>query len=402
MNLATRFLDALFRRPLAWLPLLLMLAPAGRAAPRSPAQACLPPYQPATAAELDAAIACVNAAGAGQHTISLAADITLAGPTAPLDNSSADQVTVQGNGRAIDGAGSGPIFTIAAGTTALINNVTLTGGQGDWGGGLYNQGHLTLTNSTVAGNKAEYGGGIANHGDGAVAELTISDTTVSGNTATTAGGGIASRGENGGTASLTIVNSTLSGNTAAAGGGIFSEGAGGNAGTIVVLATLAGNSATATGGGGGIHVTKSDVNALPGNASVLMNGSIISNGPGGSPDCARVNGGALISQGFNLAGDDSCNLTSGSDLPSAEAGLLPLALNPPGASATHALGYGSQAADRIPKGAVGCGTAMDADQRDQSRPQPATGMCDIGAFERGPDDPLGHYLFMPVNLVGED
>jgi hypothetical protein len=81
---------------------------------------------------------------------------------------------------------------------------------------------------------------------------------------------------------------------------------------------------------------------------------------------------------------------------------LPLALYTPGATETHALSYGSPAIDRIPLGAVGCGTAIAADQRDEPRPQPAGGLCDIGAFERGPGDPLGNNLFLPVNLVGEE
>jgi hypothetical protein len=380
---------------------LAFIAPAARDI-NSPNQTCQPPYTPATEVELNEAIACVNAAGAGTHTISLDGNITLSASTLPLNNPLAAGLIVQGNGRTIDGAGSGTIFTIEAGTSATINNVTLTGGQGargpdgNWGGGIFNRGELILTNSALTGNDAAFGGGIANLGDGATAELTISDTTLSGNAAGTAGGGISNLGVNGETASLTIVNSTLSGNAAGVGGGIYSEGAGGNAGTIVVLATLAEN--IATGGGGGIHVTKSDVNAMPGNSSVLMNGTIISNSSGGSPNCARINGGALISQGFNLAGDDTCNLTQNSDLPSAEANLRPLALNAPGTTTTHALGFNSPAIDRIPFGAVGCGTAILADQRDAPRPQTAGGQCDIGAFERGPADAIEYHLYLPVGV----
>lgn len=402
-------------RLLAFLVFLLLFTPVTHATPAplsmrvraarslsEPGQACLPPFNPATAADLNEAIACVNAAGEGTHTISLAADITLEASTTPLDNPQATQLIVQGNGHTLDGAGSGTIFTIEAGTIALINHVTLTGGQGargeggGWGGGIFNRGELTLTNSTLSGNMADFGGGITNFGDGAIAEMTISDTTISGNAAVTAGGGISNLGANGGTASLTIVNSTLSGNEAAIGGGIYSEGAGGNAGAVVVLTTLAEN--IATGGGGGIHVTKSDVNALPGNSSVLLNGTIISKGLGSSPNCARVNGGALISQGFNLADDDSCNLTQPSDWPSAIADLLPLEINPPGTSATHALGFHSQAVDRIPYAAVGCGTEMLQDQRDEPRPYPNNGLCDIGAFERGVNDSVGYTLFLPVGL----
>jgi hypothetical protein len=357
---------------------------------------CEPPYAPVTEAELNEAIACVNAAGAGSHTITLGGNISLTSSTLALDNPLASGISIQGNGRTIDGAGSGTIFTIEAETSTTINNVFLTGGQGargpggNWGGGIFNRGELILTNSALFGNEAAFGAGIVNLGDGSIAELTISDTTLSDNLALTAGGAIHNSAVNGGTASLNIVNSTLSGNSAGAGGGIFGEGNGGNAGANVVYATLADN--TAVTGGGGIHVS-----APNGNASITLNATIIANGPGGSPDCARPSG-ALISIGYNLASDDSCNLTQGSDLPSAEANLLPLALNPPGGTATHALGSNSQAVDRVPNGAVGCGTAILADQRDAPRPQPADGLCDIGAFERGPADASDYRLYLPVGL----
>jgi hypothetical protein len=394
MNRVARFLYHRFQWPIGWFVLLLMLAPAGYATqrPESPAQPCLPPYQPANEAELNAAIACVNSAGAGAHAITLATDITLTGSTTPLANPLAEQLAVQGNGHTIDGAGVGTIFTIQAGTTALINNVTLTGGQGEWGGAIYNLGQLTLTNSAVAGNNAAYGGGIANRGDGegVQAELTIADTTLSGNTATSAGGGIHSSGVNGGIGSLVLINSTISGNSAGAGGGLFIEGNGGNAGANTVFITVADN--VATDGGSGIHVS-----ATNGAASVLLHATLLANGPDG-PDCATT-GGNIISYGYNLAGDASCNLTQDNDQPSTPAGLLPLTVNPPGATATHALGYGSPAVDRVPFNALGCGSVSARDQRDAPRPQPEDGLCDIGAFERGPGDPLGHYLFLPVNPI---
>ena len=48
------------------------------------------------------------------------------------------------------------------------------------GGGIFNKGTLVATESTIAGNTAEYGGGICNFVN---AELTLQDCTVSGNTA---------------------------------------------------------------------------------------------------------------------------------------------------------------------------------------------------------------------------
>jgi hypothetical protein len=80
------------------------------------------------------------------------------------------------------------------------------------GGGINNQGTLKLTNSNVSGNTAtSYGGGIDNQGI-----LSLTQSSVSKNTATSVGGGISS----GGIVSLT--QSTVSGNKAFEdGGGIY-------------------------------------------------------------------------------------------------------------------------------------------------------------------------------------
>lgn len=111
------------------------------------------------------------------------------------------------------------VFTVPAGADVEIAGLTITGGRGGivqfgvptvtLGGGIANAGTLTLTNSTISGNSAaNFGGGINNLGT-----LTVSNSTISGNSSGR-GGGI----ENGGL--LTLTNSTISGNSADFGGGI--------------------------------------------------------------------------------------------------------------------------------------------------------------------------------------
>ncbi len=129
---------------------------------------------------------------------------------------------------------------------------------------------------------------------------------------------------------------------------------------------------------------------------VHLSASIITNGAGAGPDCARPSG-SILSDGYNLAGDGTCFLTQASDLPAGNAGLLPLALNAPGNTPTHALGDSSPALDHIPTGALGCGAAVAADQRGAARPQPAGGACDIGAYERAAVVTT-HQLFLPVAI----
>jgi putative cofactor-binding repeat protein len=95
-----------------------------------------------------------------------------------------------------------------------------------------------ISNSTISGNSATVnGGGIEND---VVGHNTIVGSTISGNEATVNGGGIYSRfGYN------TIVGSTISGNLALRGGGIFNEGSD----LTIENSTISGNDALDAGGG---------------------------------------------------------------------------------------------------------------------------------------------------------
>ena len=106
--------------------------------------------------------------------------------------------------------------------TATISNSTISGNTAfpgfNRGGGIINYGAAAIYNSTISGNTAFDGGGIDNEtilNSSLQPTLTISDSTISGNSAALAGGGISN---NEGTA--TISDSTISGNTAVRGGGI--------------------------------------------------------------------------------------------------------------------------------------------------------------------------------------
>jgi hypothetical protein len=124
--------------------------------------------------------------------------------------------TLSGNsaGEALDGGGimSGTLFKTPANVT-LINS-TISGNSASGAGGGIAGGYwgVTIVNSTISGNSAgDSGGGIA------ASFLTIMNSTISGNSAVNSGGGIAA----GGPIMVTIANSTISGNSAASGGGIY-------------------------------------------------------------------------------------------------------------------------------------------------------------------------------------
>ena len=123
-----------------------------------------------------------------------------------------------------------------------INNCTIyDNSTALGGGGIQNyDSTLTITGSTISGNSANYGGGINNYDS----SLTITGSTISGNsTYNNSGGGIC----NDKNSSLTITGSTISGNSAALrGGGIGNYG---DSSLTITGGTISGNSAEYSGGG---------------------------------------------------------------------------------------------------------------------------------------------------------
>ena len=130
---------------------------------------------------------------------------------------------------------------------------------------------VTLTNSNVSDNTASVsGGGIANFGDGAnfggnpsfIGELTLIDSNVSGNDATNGGGGIYSAA-----ADVTLIRSDVGVNEAAVGGGIIGGGFGRFSNFSFTNSTVSGNTASGSGGGialfgrAGITMTSSEVSS---------------------------------------------------------------------------------------------------------------------------------------------
>src|SRR5262249_13607140 len=101
----------------------------------------------------------------------------------PLDINMALTIDGAGSGITVSGGGAHTAVIIDPGVVATINALTITGGvaSGANGGGIDNQGSLTLTNSTVTGNSAMSGGGIYNSGAGT---MIMSGDTVNNNKTT--------------------------------------------------------------------------------------------------------------------------------------------------------------------------------------------------------------------------
>lgn len=112
----------------------------------------------------------------------------------------------------VDGGGVGSVITVASATTVTIQGLTLTGGASAQGAGVDSFGDLTVIDSTITGNAATgRGGGIYIEG----AQLVITNTTIDANSGNKAGGVYVYD------SNLEMVRSTVSTNTATVGGGMY-------------------------------------------------------------------------------------------------------------------------------------------------------------------------------------
>ena len=232
------------------------------------------------------------------------------GGTVTLDSS-----TFSGNSAALSGGG---IYNYASGTL-ILNSSTVSGNTAaDTGGGILNNGGTaTLNSSTVSGNSATFAGGVFNN-----AALTLTDATVSGNTASSDGGGM----YNGGTATLS--GSTVSANSATGGGGIYNA-PGGNAtlysstvsgnvaaysggilnaaGAILSLqsnTTISGNTASSEGAGIGNNGTLGILNStVSGNSAGTRGGGIFHSGEIVAIDGGTVSGNTAVTDGGGVYND---------------------------------------------------------------------------------------------------
>src|SRR5438132_5820698 len=149
-------------------------------------------------------------------TASAPATITLTSGELVIDKS----VTITGptnHGLTISGNNASRVFNVNAGMNFTMSNLTIANGQSTFGGGLYNLGNLTISNSTFTGNNAVSfpgeGGAIDTEGG----TVKIFNITISGNQAASGGGLL-----NCGTSQTTLTNVTVANNNASGfGGGIY-------------------------------------------------------------------------------------------------------------------------------------------------------------------------------------
>jgi hypothetical protein len=193
------------------------------------------------------------------------------------------------------GAPAFRIFHVMPGQTVTIDRLHIAGGDANldlYGGGVLNDhANLTISNCSLTTNSSTYGGAISSDGSGGSAILAVLDSSVSGNYASYAGGGIYNDASNDGSATASLMNSTVSGNTAAhngypagggEGGGIYNSG-----GTLIITNGVVNNNLAGVpdpfplGDGGGVcnFGTLTIISSsISGNQAYLAGGGILAGG----------------------------------------------------------------------------------------------------------------------------
>ena len=245
----------------------------------------------------------------------------------------------------------------------------MTFGNGS-GGGISNSGGIVdVRDSTINGNSSiGNGGGISNSGG----IVDVRDSTINGNSTIGNGGGISNSG------TMTVSNSTISGNSSVVGSanGFIIGGNGGginNSGTVALLfSTLTLNQAA---NGGGVY---NNTNGSTSARNTIIAANLLST-DGINPDVS----GTFTSFGYNLIGDSTGStgfdatgdIVGTSDNP-IDPRLAPLDFNG-GPTQTIALLPDSPAIDAADP------TVLDTDPTTDQRglPRVSNGRADIGAFE---------------------
>lgn len=279
------------------------------------------------------------------------------GVTAQLSHLNLINGSAAGQGGGSFGDAGGGVY-LANGANAVINQSKILNNTAVNGAGIYSQfsTNLTVDDSQISFNVADnfFGGGIFTDGI-----LTVRDTTIDHNMSigSNGGGGAIFNGSG----LVTISNSTLSHNHASTEGGAIVQ-FNTAQGIDIINSTIVNNTTDGVNMGGGIWT----------NDQINLSNTIVANNSNG--DCTISNDGSINTGGLpNLDSDGTCGASI-----TADPQLGPLEDNG-GLTPTHALQSGSPAIDAGDNITCVSAPINNLDQRGVPRPQ--NGICDIGAFE---------------------
>jgi len=248
-----------------------------------------------------------------------------------------------------------------AGDSLSITGSTVNGNTAPGWGAIYTDRALTLTNSTVSGNTSTtMPAGSLNEATVFVynAAATVTGSTISGNTAPTATsfgtGGLFVYGP------TTIERSTVTGNTGRFGGVVLTGGG------AIVDSTIVGNTSSAS---GVANLT------LDGSTPFVVGRSVLATLLGSTANCYFFTA-PVSSSGHNFDSGTSCGFAAATDIADGGDPMLGALAANGGPTLTMLPLGGSPLANRVPLSDPGC---AGVDQRGVGRPQGPG--CDIGAVE---------------------
>jgi hypothetical protein len=281
-------------------------------------------------------------------------------------------LTIEATGRskrlALSGNGTSRVFEIGAGRTVALRGLIIIGGGNEHtGGGILNNGLLTLSDATLSGNTALFGGALFNQpGSSATLERCLLFNNSASLSVGDGGGAVLAYGD------INLINTTVTGNTSSVtGGGLAMDN---NISVTLVHSTIAGN--TASSGGGGISVISGTLNL---HNTIVANNTVTA----GTGADIRNQGGSVVPSGLNLLGNNDT-------VEQAFDGLDPLVGTPalPLDAMLSALGfYGSGAIQTMPpltgSPAIDAVAAAlgDPDNDQRGFPRPIGSAADLGAIE---------------------
>jgi|GEM_PF-2129556 len=366
---------------------------------------------------------CQNGSGADTITFAVSGTITLSAPLPDINS----PITIDGTGQSIiiDGASQYGAFKVTKNGDLTLNNLVIQNCSRSSGGAIESAGKVSVHNTKFLNNAATTASGGAIATNDINAEVTITNSVFSGNTAAQSGGAIyvfspitvshsifannrasnngggitsqatnktstvlastfhANEAANGGGVysysnnALTVSTSTFSGNKASVGSGILARST-----LVATFNTFAGNSVPSSGDGPTGIYQYSGTGHLAGN---------IFEGQSGIANCSIRGTAELKDYGYNLSSDATCaSGGTGSVQNVANLNLGPLTSGEPG-PLVHMPQAGSAAIDAIPFGTAIPGdnpilacTGAALDQLLKPRPLSPGQPCTVGAVEAAP------------------
>ncbi|MFN8530808.1 MAG: choice-of-anchor Q domain-containing protein [Anaerolineae bacterium] len=255
--------------------------------------------------------ATVTGGATGGGAVYINSDKTVTLESVTLTNNSASGTSSTDGGALFVSAQRNVTLTI---TNSLFTGNSVSGGAARGGALSLNNGTITLTDVTISGNSAATGGGIYSNGG----TLTVTNTTFSGNSASSSGGGIYKTS----LSTLEISGSAFTGNSSPGNGGAIYN----NQGNITVTDSRIESNIAANGGayysvsGGTDSLTGS---CIVNNSNTAIVDTEVSNdmtstgnwwGTLWGPRITEVGGGSAISGGDSIVGDGVAANDSESDV----------------------------------------------------------------------------------------